>query len=192
VIATAGDSGCDINDYAGGVSNNIGSGGNSGAICGPNIITAHTEDLKFVYNLIAWGSSSTTFRRSPRRTAASFDNIGAPLVESFSLLPGTVALTDILASNSAPLIINGVMYVTGRIGTNGPAVIAAYDANPSTDLDGDGNPMTAVVDLGAGKPFDLLWSALPRRLLRAGNGTAVRAGLRHSSIRRFARSPVSS
>jgi hypothetical protein len=157
VIATAGDSGCDINDYAGGVSNSIGSGGNSGAICGKNIITAHTEDLKFLYNMIAWGSSSTTFRRSPRRTAASFDNVGAPLVESFSLLPTTVAATDIVASNSAPLIVNGVLYITGRVG--GQFVLAAYDANPGNDLDGDGNPDDGVADLSTGKPFDLLWVA---------------------------------
>jgi hypothetical protein len=52
VIATAGDSGCDINDYAGGT-NPIGMGGNSGPFCGPNLQTAHAEDLKFLYNLVA-------------------------------------------------------------------------------------------------------------------------------------------
>jgi hypothetical protein len=84
--------------------------------------------------------------------------VGAPLVESFSLLPSTVATTDIIASNSAPLIVNGVLYVTGRR-SDGAAVIAAYDANPSNDLDGDGNPDDGASDLGTGKPFDLLWSA---------------------------------
>ena len=36
---------------AGGV--NVGSGGNSGAYCGPNIDTARTPDLKLVYNMVS-------------------------------------------------------------------------------------------------------------------------------------------
>lgn len=155
IVATAGDSGCDINDYAGGV--NVGSGGNSGAFCGPNRETAHVEDLKFVYNLISWGSANTTYRRNNRRLGSSSESIGAPLLPKFDFTkPGTAAAA-IVDSQTAPLIVNGILYVTGI--AEGRNVLRAYDTRPYSDLDQDGNPDDGRQDLALGAPFDELWRA---------------------------------
>lgn len=161
VIATSSDSGCDINDYAGGA--NVGSGGNSGAYCGPNIQTAHPEDLKFVYNLAAWGSATNTERRNPRRTASSFDSLGAPLLGKFDFsTPGTPA-NSIVRSTSAPVVVQGVLLVTGLV--NNVPTLRAYDTQPYRDLDGDGNGDDGLPDLNLGAPYDEIWRA------PLGNGT---------------------
>ena len=155
VIATSGDSGCDINDYAGGA--NSGSGGNSGAFCGPNTDTAHAEDLKFAYNVIAWGGANNTYRRNNRRTASALDTVGAPLVTNFDFTnAGSYGRTgDVVDSKSAPLIIRGIAYIAGV--SNGKATVRAYDINPYQDLDGDGSPDDGVTDLALGLPYDEIW-----------------------------------
>ena len=152
VVVTAGDSGCDINDYAGGV--NVGAGGNSGAYCGPNLRTAHSEDLKFLYNLVAWGSSNNTYRRNYRRTGASFDGVNAPLIAGFDFTNslGTARVN----SRSAPLISKGIMYVSGLNAAN-QITVRAYDLQPFRDYDADGNPDDGFGDLNAGFPFDEIW-----------------------------------
>jgi hypothetical protein len=152
VVVTAGDSGCDINDYAGGV--NIGVGGNSGAYCGPNIRTAHTEDLKFLYNLIAWGSSNNTYRRNMRRTGANFEGVNAPLVTGFDF--NNAPLASRVVSRSAPLISKGILYVAG-LNSAGNITVRAYDTQPGRDYDADGNPDDGWGDLNAGYPFDEIW-----------------------------------
>lgn len=143
VIATAGDSGCDINDYAGGVRTS--SGGNSGAFCGENLITAHAEDLKFLYNVVSWGSANSQYRKDPRRTASSFESIGAPLISAFQV-PGT----ELLQSTTAPLIAKGAVYVTGVVG--GTATVRAYNAHPSL-ISGD----VGLRDLALGTAYDEIW-----------------------------------
>lgn len=152
IIATAGDSGCDINDNAGGVRTN--SGGNSGAYSGKNFQTAHSEDLKFLYNLVAWGSANTQYRKDPRRTASSFEDIGAPLLRSFEANSVTAALigkpSDYVDSNTAPLIAKGIIYVTGLIGTT--PTVRAYSAHPSLVVGDHGVP-----DLSLGAGYDELW-----------------------------------
>jgi hypothetical protein len=161
VAATASDSGCDINDYAGGF--NVGSGGNSGAYCGPNIASAHTEDLKFVYNLISWGSGSNTARRNNRRTGASFAGANAPLVNNFDIptagvdplvpsLGGVVGVSSVTST----IVRNGILYASG-VDNTGNGVIVAYDAQPLRDFDGDGNPDDGRPDLLYGAPYDELW-----------------------------------
>ena len=158
VIATSSDSGCDINDYAGG--SNSGSGGNSGAFCGPNTDTAHAEDLKFVYNVISWGGANNSFRRNNRRTASALDTVGAPLVTGFDFQnSGSVygRPGDIVDSKSAPLIIKGIVFVSGV--SNGTPTLRAYDANPYRDLDGDGNPDEGLPDLSLGLSYDEIWRA---------------------------------
>jgi hypothetical protein len=149
VIATSGDSGCDINDYAGGV--NVGAGGNSGAFCGPNIQTAHAEDLKFLYNMVQLGSANNAYRRNNRRTASSFENLGAPLLESFKFDPGIgVPANAVVQSRSAALVVRDTVYVAGRNGAE--ATVRAYSAKPSLTTGDRGIP-----DLGQGAPYDELW-----------------------------------
>nr|WP_309690783.1 hypothetical protein [Armatimonas sp.] len=144
VIATAGDSGCDINDYTGGV--RTPSGGNSGAYCGENLLAAHAEDLKFLYNVVAWGSANNQYRKDPRRTGSSFEAIGAPLVPAFQ-----VGALDALSSTTAPLVAKGVVYATGLDASSTPS-IRAYNAHPSL-VSGD----KGIPDLALGKPYDELW-----------------------------------
>ncbi len=155
VIATSSDSGCDINDYAGGT--NVGSGGNSGAYCGPNIRTAHAEDLKFLYNAVAWGSANNTERRNGRRTASSFESVGAPLVPNFAFSNGNTPDAAIVRSSSSPIIVKGVMYVSGVNTQTGKSTVRAYDIQPGSDLDGDGNPDDGKPDLALGYSYDEIW-----------------------------------
>ncbi|MCC6442316.1 MAG: hypothetical protein IT210_02545, partial [Armatimonadetes bacterium] len=61
VVASAGDSGCEINDYVGG--SNGGFGGNSGPYSGELVALARAEDLKLVYNIVSWGFASPTFQK---------------------------------------------------------------------------------------------------------------------------------
>ena len=164
VISTSGDSGCDINDYAGGT--NSGSGGNSGAFCGPNLQTAHGEDLKFLYNVVAWGGANTSFRRNNRRTASSFDAVGAPLITSFNF--GSVYRPgDRVDSKAAPLLAGGILYVSGIDTDNGVPTVRSYDTQPFRDLDGDGNFDDGRPDISLGLPFDEIWR------YQAGGGTTV-------------------
>lgn len=159
VIATSSDSGCEINDYAGGV--NVGSGGNSGAFSGPNLQTAHTEDLKFVYNLVAWGGAGNSDRRNPRRTASSFEAVGAPLVTRFDLttpLAGDpAAIPDF--GLVAPLLVKDVIFVAGVVsdGNELRGTLRAYDAQPYNDRDNDGNPDDGRPDLMGGTSYDEIW-----------------------------------
>jgi hypothetical protein len=153
VILTSGDSGCDVNDYAGGT--NVGSGGNSGPICGPNLQTAHAEDLKFLYNVVAWGSANTAYRRNDRRTAASFDTIGAPLLTQFSF-GDLFRAGDRLNSKSAPLLSQGLEYSSG-IDASGNVSVRCYDTQPFRDYDGDGNYDEGLIDVSLGLPYDEIW-----------------------------------
>ena len=156
VISTASDCGCGINDYIGGV--NAGSGGNSGAYSGSNFSAAQTQDLKFLYNMVAWGSSSTDYRRNSRRVASSFDNVGAPLVGAFDFrnaLTKALRPADIVDSRSSGLISKGAYFVAGV--QNGNITVRAYDLNPLRDLDGDGNIDDGLPDLSLGLPYDEIW-----------------------------------
>ncbi|GAB4458034.1 MAG: hypothetical protein OHK0029_18680 [Armatimonadaceae bacterium] len=158
VIASSGDSGCDINDYCGGT--NAGSGGNSGAYAGERLEAAHIEDLKFLYNLVAWGSANNTERRNNRRTATSFEAVGAPVLTSFNfdneftraLRPG-----DIVNSASSPVIAKDVVFISGVDTQSGALTIRCYDANPFSDLDGDGNIDEGIPDISLGLPYDEVW-----------------------------------
>lgn len=166
VIATAGDTGCDINDRCGGVATN--SGGNSGAFSGTNFDAAQNEDLKFLFNMVAWGSQTTTDRRNNRRTGASFDAVGAPLVTNFNFdntFTRVVRPADVVSSQSSPLIVKNALLVAGNEGgAAGPATLRCYDTQPFGDLDGDGNFDEGLPDISIGLPYDEIWR------LPLGNG----------------------
>ena len=163
VVVTSSDSGCDINDYVnGGRGGDGGSGGNSGAYCGSNIMAAHVEDLKFAYNVIAWGSSNNTYRRDNRRTAASFSDVTAPLSLSFDFSDGLPAgatpaqKAAVVNSVTAPLISQGILYVSG-LDQDGNVTLRAYDTIPNRDYDNDGNNDDGIQDLIKGEPYDEIW-----------------------------------
>ncbi|MBC8134640.1 MAG: DUF4159 domain-containing protein, partial [Fibrella sp.] len=152
VIVTSADIGCGVNDYSGGT--NIGVGGNSGAYAGKNLAAANSEDLKVLYNASAWGGSNNTVRRNNRRTASSTSAVSAPLNPAFDFQNVPVAV-DRVDSRSAPLISQGIMYVSGVSG--GVATVRAYDTIPNRDFDNDGNYDDGLPDLIAGTPYDEIW-----------------------------------
>jgi hypothetical protein len=149
VILTAGDTGCEINDSVGGLV--PGFGRNAGIFSGKNFLAADTVDLKFLYNMIAWGNNNNAYRRNNRRTAASIDNVGSSLVSSFDF--GISRPIDVVATTTAPLIIRDTLYVTGSPVGGGTAMLHAYAARPSL-INGDlGRP-----DLGLGASYDEIWN----------------------------------
>jgi hypothetical protein len=151
VIATSGDTGDDINIPVGGTVR-----GNRGAYSGPNVSAAHAEDLKFLYNAVAFGSASNTDRRNARRTAAVFDALGAPLLTRFDFTLAGTPPDAIVDSITAPIVYQGVLFATGAA-PGGAGTLRAYDAQPFSDLDGDNNPDDGVPDLGFGAPYDEVW-----------------------------------
>ncbi|MBC7806634.1 MAG: hypothetical protein H7145_10830, partial [Akkermansiaceae bacterium] len=151
VIVTSADIGCGVNDYSGGF--NAGSGGNSGAYAGKNLLAANSEDLKFVYNAISWGGSNNTVRRNNRRTASSTSAVTAPLNQTFDFANTP---TNRVVSKSAPLISQGIMYVSG-MDAAGNATLRAYDTVPNRDFDNDGNYDDGRPDLVLGTPYDEIW-----------------------------------
>ena len=148
VLMTAGDSGCDINDYVGGV--NIGSGGNSGAYCGKNLWAAQSADLRFLYNAVAWGSANTAYRKNNRRVGANLEVVGAPLLDGFAVVGTTV--DPALVSVTSPLLSQGLTIATGTVG--GVASVRAYVSQPSMALGDRGYP-----DLIFGAAWDEVWRA---------------------------------
>ena len=148
VLVTAGDSGCDINDYVGGI--NIGSGGNSGAYSGKNLWAAQSEDLRFVYNAIAWGSSSTAYRKNNRRVGSSLEMVGAPLIDGFAVVPTSV--DPAFGSVTSPLVTQGLTVATGVSG--GIGFVRAYVSQPSLAAGDRGLP-----DLIFGTAWDEVWRA---------------------------------
>ncbi len=151
VIVTSADIGCGVNDYSGGY--NAGSGGNSGAYAGKNLLAANSEDLKFLYNAVAWGGSNNTVRRNNRRTASSSAAVSAPLNPAFDF--ESASAVNRVDSQSAPLISQGILYVAGVSG--GKTTVRAYDTYPNRDFDNDGNSDDGLPDLVFGTSYDEIW-----------------------------------
>lgn len=153
VVATAGDSGCAINDYVGGNSNQVGSGPNSGAYMrNPRLERAHDEDLMFLYNLVQLGASNNTYRRNNRRVGSSSEALRAPLTTAFDFTaPGTPGNSRV-DSMSAPLVVRDKVYVSGIEG--GQLTVRCYNAKPSFNRGDQGMP-----DLAFGAPYDEVWRA---------------------------------
>lgn len=144
IIATSGDVGCDINDPCGG--RTTASGQNSGPYAGENIDNAHSEDIKFVWNMILWASNWSSFRKDTRRSALSFEEINPPLDAKWQF-------TNDEFVYYAPVIWNGIVVA---VSDNG--VVYAFDADPYRDLDNDGNPDDGVPNPFVPiLPYDLLW-----------------------------------
>jgi hypothetical protein len=123
---------------------------NSTPVLGPDGIAA----AKLAINMISLTAESRQSQQGSRKSNSSGVDLDAPLLERFSL-EGTGITTT--APNdqptSTPAFYKGLMFVTAG------NVLYAYDAHPSTDLDGDGNPDDGIVDYSVGAPYDLVWKA---------------------------------
>lgn len=106
---------------------------------------ASPADLKFAYNVVAWGSNYTTTYKDPAHTSSSGQGPGAPLVQRWQYPTAP-------APGTAPVIYKGIVFYTDTSGR-----IHALDAVPQQDLDNDGNPDDGVTDLSEGAPYDELY-----------------------------------
>jgi hypothetical protein len=120
-----------------------------------NFVAAAPQNLKFGYNMIQWASAFTAQRKNARRTAGTFESIGAPLVEKW----GLTGLQAVGTFASAPVFYNGALFVVGT-SPFGDLRLYCFDANPRRDLDGDGNEDDGLPDLWQrGTPYDEVWEA---------------------------------
>jgi hypothetical protein len=127
-------------------------GRNSGPVGGTNFLDIPTTELKFVYNMIALSGGHSALNKGSRRLNSSFDDIGAPLLETWSDTALNLDQGD-PSNYFPPVIYKGLVFVTA--GNR----LYAYKADTSRDLDGDGWNDDGYQDLSTGAPRDLVWQS---------------------------------
>lgn len=120
-----------------------------------NPMFAASEDLKFAYNVAAWGSNYVTTYKDPAHSSASSQGPGAPLVQRWQY--GGAGGT----AGAAAVIYKGLVLFSDNAGK-----LHCFDGVPQEDLDGDGNPDDGEQDLSLGAPYDQIWQ------LSMGNGAS--------------------
>ncbi|MBP5737656.1 MAG: PQQ-binding-like beta-propeller repeat protein [Abditibacteriota bacterium] len=107
-------------------------------------------DMKLGYNILAWSSSWTEFRKGARRTASGIDSVGGgKLVETWTLPAPALSRSEV-----SPVVYKGVAFYTADNG------LYAVDLLPNRDLDGDGDVDDGVKDSTLGmenKGQDVIW-----------------------------------
>ena len=126
-----------------------------------------TPDVKFAYNVLAWGGAWETSRRSASGVAEARAEVTPPLDIAWQYpLPAAdaaeAAATKIGPVLAAPAVAHGRIYVVSLIsdpvgGAATPARLFCFDARPQRDLDGDGNADDGLADYSLGAPYDLVW-----------------------------------
>lgn len=107
---------------------------------------------KLVVNMVNLTSGHSQNGKGARKVNSSPIDIGAPLLKRFE---GAASPTNDIHFYNPPVLFNGMaILVTGD-------QILVYDANPGTDLDGDGNPDDGVPDFALGGTEDLIWASQP-------------------------------
>lgn len=105
---------------------------------------------KLVLNMASLRSANTQPNAGSRKAGTTPVDIGAPLLQRFE-----AELTR-SASNlvhSPPIVYKGVVVFSSD------DRVYVYDAKPSSDLDGDGNPDDGLPDYSTGSNLDLLWTS---------------------------------
>ncbi len=106
---------------------------------------------KLAVNMISLGSGSEQPSNGSRKSGSSPIDIGAPLLKRFD---ADINGLDFGPKNQFP-----------AAAYKGLAVVSAndriyvYDANPKSDIDGNGNPDDGVPDYSLGNNLDLIWSS---------------------------------
>ncbi|HOK54071.1 MAG TPA: hypothetical protein PKV43_06365, partial [Armatimonadota bacterium] len=113
-----------------------------------NLTMAAPSNLRFAYNVVSYATTSTVFRKDPRRSGASIDGLGAPLVNSWTYNSTTWTGGSESVENS-PVIWKNIVFVT-----SGERLVA-FDATPQRDLDMNGLPDDGQTDTGLG--YDIIW-----------------------------------
>jgi hypothetical protein len=182
-------SAADVNDD---ISNPVGADPTNAAYCGGDLTKSHTEDLKFMVNILAFSAdSSQTESVNPRHMSTQASEFGGALLPVWRYVPGTdpnptplkvpytgiapsQALTNDQPAASTPAIYGNIAYVTDFTG-----ILHAFDINPTEDLDADGHAddgssgvsvttdaLTGLApsgDLSKGVQYDQLWTYPMRR-----------------------------
>lgn len=108
---------------------------------------AFTAAAKFAVNVISLSSAYSQPASGSRKANSSRSTITAPVLRRFTA-NSPAGFTD----RNAPVIFKGRVIVTSG------GILAAFDANPTGDLDNDGNPDDGVAE-PVGSPYDLVWQA---------------------------------
>ena len=103
---------------------------------------------KFAVNLISMAGEFRQQAGGSRKTNSSAVSVSAPLLRRFT---GDLASTN--TSSASPVFYKGMMFAS--VGDH----IVAYDANPSADLDRDGDSDDGKRDFGNGTGQDVLWTS---------------------------------
>ncbi len=153
MIVTSGNVTSPINEPTGGT-NLGGLGRNSGPIGGENFRNIPINELKFAYNVLALAAGHQALSKGSRRLNSSFDDLGAPLLETWS--DTSLDLSQTNETNYVPpAIYKGLVFVTA-----GDRVYA-YKTDPNRDLDGDGLTDDGFPDYSYGVGRDLVWHSTP-------------------------------
>ncbi len=106
---------------------------------------------KLVVNAVNLASGYSQAGAGSRKAGSIPVGIDAPLMKNFQadidLTPGNAG------SSYPPVLYKGLLVVSSQ------DRILVFDANPKTDLDGDGNPDDGTPDYASGTSMDLLWES---------------------------------
>jgi hypothetical protein len=138
LLATAGNIG-------GAISGPVGHGTHAGTA----FQAGRVEALKLAYNAVGWTDDVTHVLKGPRRTSATGDQLAGFLERwSFNGLPTPYP------SWLQPLIVRNQVFAAFPPGPNSGFSLLSFEANPSDDFDGDGNPDDGPADLLKGQNYD--------------------------------------
>ncbi len=106
-----------------------------------------SSSAKLAVNIMSLSSQHSMVGAGSRKTNRTSATVEAPLLRQFNDTLGG-------GGNTTPSLFKGYLVTT----VGGQVVV--YDANPKTDLDGDGNPDDGVQQV-PGATSDLVWSSAP-------------------------------
>ena len=114
----------------------------------PQFTRSSDAAARLAVNMANLTSGHSQMAKGAHKSNSSPIDVGAPLLKRFDA-PGNL---DAGATNYVPPVIFGGMAIVSATDR-----IWVYDANPSKDLNGDGNPDDGVPDYSRGANLDLIW-----------------------------------
>lgn len=118
----------------------------------PSFDRSSDAGSKLVYNMVSLGSSFGQTGKGASKTNSGFLDVGAPAIKRFNS-------TETVAGAGSSFRYNPPAIYRGLVITVSDSQVFAYDADPGSDLDGDGNPDDGIVDFALGADRDLVWSS---------------------------------
>jgi hypothetical protein len=116
---------------------------------------------KFIINIISLATQSTQTGGGTRKNSSTFIDQGAPMLQTWNgSFPPTSSAT--LRSAKPPVIYKGLVFIA----TDNQ--VFAYDSDPNSDQDNDGNPDDGIVDLNLGDEEDRLFATAPAGAVISG------------------------